>query len=171
MSVWVMRQFVRAGRATTRISILLFLTLLCACDLPSDHALVTQFSQKKEQFNRIRQMVDEDNLDGRIHAAYADPKLSATRLEEYRSLLRNTGVVRLWAHGRSKPFELVADGSGFLSQGEYKGYLYDPAPQNPQLQSLDDSCFLTEQIPASLRFCSGVRSLGSGWWLIRYEFR
>ena len=116
-------------------------------------------------------MIDEDNLDGRIHADYADPKLSVARLAEYRSLLRNAGVMRLWAHGSSKPFELVVDGSGFLSQGDYKGYLYDPAPQNPPLPSLDDSCFDTEQIPASQRFCSGVRNLGNGWWLIRYEYR
>lgn len=154
-----------------QISILLLLALLCACDLPSDHALATQFSQKKAQFDRIRLMIDEDNLDGRIHADYADPKLSAARLEEYRSLLRNTGIIRLWAHGRSKPLELVADASGFLSQGDYKGYLYDPAPQDPSLRSLDDSCFLSEQIPTSQRFCSGVRSLGNGWWLIRYEYR
>lgn len=155
----------------TRISILLLLTLLCACDLPSDHALITQFSQKRAQFDRIRQMIDEDNLDGRVHADYADPKLAAARLEEYRSLLRGAGVMRLWAHGKSKPFELVADASGFLSQGDYKGYLYDPSPQNPPLPSLDDSCFLAEKIPDSQRFRSGVLSLGNSWWLIRYEYR
>ena len=115
-------------------------------------------------------MIDEDNLDGRIHADYADKKLSPSRLEEYRSLLRDTGVMRLWAHGKSKPFELIVDGTGFLAQGDYKGYLYDPAPQNPPLASLDDSCFLTGQIPDSQRFYSGIRSLGNGWWLIRYEF-
>jgi hypothetical protein len=70
-------------------------------------------------------MIDVDNLDGRIHADYADPKLPAARLEEYRVLLRDVGVMRLWAHGKSKPFELVADTNGFLSQGDYKGYLFD----------------------------------------------
>jgi hypothetical protein len=162
---------IRTGRAGTRISILLLLALLCACDLASDHALITQFGQKRAQFARIRQMIDEDNLDGRIHAKYADPKLSAARLEEYRSVLRDAWIIRLWAHGKSKPFELIADVSGFLSQGDYKGYLYDPAPQDPPLKSLNDSCFLTEQIPATQRSCSGVRSLGNGWWLIRYEYR
>ena len=171
MSVCPTPWLIRERRAWTRTGILLLLTLLCACDLRSDHALISQFSQKRAQFDRIRQMIDEDNLDGRIHADYADPKLPATRLKEYRSLLRDAGVMRLWAHGKSKPFELVADASGFLSQGDYKGYLYDPSPQNPSLPSLDDSCFLTEQIPDSQRFCNGVLSLGNGWWLIRYEYR
>jgi hypothetical protein len=116
-------------------------------------------------------MIDEDSLEGRIHAGYSDPKLSSLRLEEYRSLLRDTGVMRLWAHGKTKPFELIIAGTGFLAQGDYKGYLYDPAPQNPPPSSLDDSCFETAQIPDSQRFCSGVRSLGNGWWLIRYEYR
>jgi len=167
MSVYGTAIFTRSSA----ISVLFLITLLCACDLRSDHALIGQFNRKKEEFDRIRRMIDQDNLDGRIHAGYADPKLSAARLEEYRSLLRDTGVIRLWAHGKSKPFELVADGSGFLSQGDYKGYLYDPAPQNPALPSLDDSCFVTEQIPDSQRFCSGIRNLGQGWWLLRYEFR
>ena len=162
---------IRARRAFARISILLLLAILCSCDLPSDHSLRTRFSQKKAQFDRIHQMIDEDNLDGRIHADYADPKLPAVRLEQYRSLLRDAGLTRLWANGKSKPFELVADGTGFLSQGDYKGYLYDPSPQDPTLPSLDDSCFLTEQIPDSRRFCRGVLSLGNGWWVIRYEYR
>jgi hypothetical protein len=152
------------------VCILLLLTLLCACDLPSDHALITRFSQKHSELERIRQMIDDDNLEGRVHADYADPKLSSSRLEEYRSLLRDTGVMRLWAHGKSKPFELIVDGTGFLGEGDYKGYLYDPAPQAPVSASLDGSCFLAGQIPDSQRFCSGIRSLGNGWWLIRYEY-
>lgn len=116
-------------------------------------------------------MIDEDNLEGRIHADYADPKVSPSRLEEYRSLLRDAGVIRLWAHGKSKPFELMVDGTGFLAQGDYKGYLYDPAPQTPPAPSLDDSCFDTAKIPDTQRSCSAVRSLGNGWWLLRYEYR
>ncbi|PYX94311.1 MAG: hypothetical protein DMG71_12930 [Acidobacteria bacterium] len=52
-------------------------------------------------------MIDEDNLEGRIHADCDDPKLAPARLDQYRSLMRNTGVMRLWAHGKSKPFELI----------------------------------------------------------------
>jgi hypothetical protein len=157
--------------ARSLISILLLSACLCACDLPSDHALITRFGEKRAELERIRQMIDEDNLEGRIHAAYADPKVSPARLEQYRSLPGDAGVMRLWAHGKSKPFELVVDGTGVLAQGDYKGYLYDPAPQAPPAPSLDDSCFDTEKIPDAQRFCSAVRSLGNGWWLLRYEYR
>jgi hypothetical protein len=159
----------RPARAV--IGILLLLACVCACNLPSDHALITRFGEKREELERIRQMIDDDNLEGRIHADYADPKVSRSRLEEYRSLLRDAGVIRLWAHGKSKPFELMVNGTGFLAQGDYKGYLYDPAPQTPGAPSLDDSCFATAKVPDTQRSCSAVRSLGNGWWLVRYEYR
>ena len=160
------------ARLKSLISILLFVTCLCACNsLPSDHALISRFSQKRAELERIRQMIDEDNLEGRIHSDYSDPKLSTSRLEQYRSILRDTGVVRLWAHGKSKPFELMVAGTGFLAQGDYKGYLYDPTPQNPPASSLDNSCFETAQIPDTQPSCSAVRNLSDGWWLIRYEYR
>jgi len=157
--------------ARSLTGILLLLACLSACDLPSDYALITRFSEKRGELERIRQMIDEDNLEGRIHAGYADPKVSPSRLEEYRSLLRDAGIIRLWAHGKSKPFELMVDGSGFLAQGDYKGYLYDPAPQIPPAPSLDDSCFNAATILDTQRSCSAVRNLGNGWWLLRYEYR
>src|SRR5215469_15093373 len=129
MSADITRRLICVGstRRTLLASILLLFTFLCGCDLPSDHALATRFNQKRSEFERIRQMIDDDNLQGRIHAKYADPELPPARLEEYRSLLRDTGIMRLWAHGKSQPFELIADGTGFLAEGDYKGYLYDPA--------------------------------------------
>ena len=171
MSVCPIPWFVRAARAVTPISSFLLLSLLCACDLPSDHSLITQFTQKRAQFDLIRQMIDEDNLEGDIRAGRADPKMTAARLQEYRSLLPDAGIMSLSAHGKSKPFELIADDSESLSQGDSKGFLYDPAPQYPTLPSLDKSCFLMEKIPASQFSCAVVRSLGNGWWLIRSEYR
>jgi len=164
----------RHARLKSLISILLFLAFLCACDsLPSDQALITRFSQKRPELERLRQMINEDNLEGRIHADYADPKLSASRLKEYRSLLRDAGVMRLWAHGKSDPFELIVAGTGFLAQGDYKGYLYNPAkPQPPPVPpSLDNSCFDTTQMADGERSCRVARFLDDGWWLIRYEYR
>jgi hypothetical protein len=147
------------------------LALLCACDLPNDQKLITRFSQKRPGLERIRLMIDEDNLEGRIHEDYADPQLPSSRLDSYRTLLRDIGVMRLWAHGKSKPFELIVAGTGFLGEGDYKGYLYDPAPQNPTAPSLNDSCFEVEEISDTQRFCSAVRNLDKNWWLIRYEYR
>jgi len=173
MSPRPIRWLIRTGHlySSPLVSALLLLAFLCACDLPLDDALITRFSQKRPELEHIRQMIDEDNLEGRIHANYADPKLPSARLEEYRSLLRNAGIMRLWAHGTAKPFELIIDGSGFLAQGDYKGYLYDPAPPIPIRPSLDGSCFVTARIPDTQRFCGAVRNLGDGWWLVRYEYR
>jgi hypothetical protein len=120
----------RASHFGTKLlvtSILLLFAFLCGCNsLPSDQDLIGRFRQVRPELERIRQMIDEDNLDGRIHADYADPKLTPARLDQYRSLLRKTVVMRLWAHGKAKPFELIAGGTGFLAQGDYKGYMYNP---------------------------------------------
>jgi hypothetical protein len=165
---------VRIGHARLKpLIIFLFLAFLCgACDsLPSDQALIARFGQKRPELERLRRMIDEDNLKGRIHVDYADPKLSSSRLEEYRSLLRDAGVMRLWAHGKSEPFELIVAGTGFLAQGDYKGYMYNPAkPQPPPVSpSLDNSCFDTPQMSDGQRFCNVARFLDGGWWLIRYR--
>jgi hypothetical protein len=94
-------------------------------------------------------MIDEDNLEGRIHADYADPHLSDARLKEYRSLMSVNHITRLWGNGRSKPFELIVVANGWL----------------------DASCFDIKEPETDDRFCSAVNSLGDGWWLLRYEYR
>jgi hypothetical protein len=121
--------------------------------------------------DQLRQMVYEDNLDGRLHADYADSHLPDARLAEYRSLMRATGVMRLWGHGRSRPLELLVDANGWLNQGQYKGYWYDPSGPQQSSSSLDDSCFEIAEARKEERYCSAVRTLGDGWWLLRYEYR
>ena len=116
-------------------------------------------------------MAYEDNISGRIHADYADPKLTETRLGEYRRLMKASGIVRLYGNGKGQPLELMVDTSGFLAQGDYKGYLYDPSESAPSSASLDDSCFNIADAKKDERFCSAVHSLGNGWWLLRYEYR
>jgi hypothetical protein len=116
-------------------------------------------------------MIDEDNLEGRIHADYADPHLSDARLKEYRSLMSVNHITRLWGNGRSKPFELIVVANGWLDQGEYKGYAYDPSGPQKSIDSLDASCFDIKKPETDDRFCSAVNSLGDGWWLLRYEYR
>jgi len=66
---------------------------------------------------------------------------------------------------------LVVDSNGWLDEGEYKGYLYDLSEQQPSSASLDVSCFEITEARKKDRFCSAVRSLGEGWWLVRYEYR
>lgn len=161
----------RVARVLVLLGTLTFIGYFCACDLPSDHELTVRFSQRRSEFEHIRQMIEEDNLEGRIHANYADPKLTPERLEQYRKLMKETGVIRLWAHGNKEPFELIAGGSGFLAEGDYKGYMFNPARPPSFSQSLDHSCFESVQISDAERVCRAASTLDDGWWLIRYEYR
>ena len=145
--------------------------ILCGCSLAKDDALIQQFHHSRGDFERLRHMVDEDDLDGRIHADYADPQLPAARIAEYRRLMRATGVKRLWGHGRSKSLELVVDSNGWLAQGEYKGFSYDPSGPQQSATSLDSSCFELAEATKAERYCGAVRTLGDGWWLLRYEYQ
>jgi hypothetical protein len=151
--------------------VLVCLLVMAACDLPSDANLTTQFQRSRQDIERLRQMANEDNIHGRIHADYADPNLSEARLSEYRRLMKASGIMRLGANRRGEPLELMVDGSGFLAQGDYKGFWYNPAELRRSAGSLDESCFEIAEAEKQERSCSAVRSLGNGWWLVRYEYR
>ena len=153
------------------IGLSVILLPLCHCDLPADRELTDRFAQKQPEFDSLRKMIEEDNLDGRIHMDYADPKLHPERLEQYRALMKDIGIMRLWAHGKNQPFELVVDGTGFLAQGDYKGYMFNPEKPQPFSQSLDGSCFESTHALKTQRSCQAASSLDNGWWLIRYEYR
>jgi hypothetical protein len=162
---------VRLFRKVVPLIGLAFLLPLCSCDLATDRDLTDRFVQKQPDFESLRKMIEEDDLEGRIGRDYADPKLSPERLERYRALMKDIGVIRLWAHGKREPFELIVDGTGFLAQGDYKGYMFNPEKPALFSQSLDNSCFQSNQIPQNQRSCSAASSLDNGWWLIRYEYR
>jgi hypothetical protein len=145
--------------------------VMVACDLPSDTSLITQFQRSHEDIERLRQMAEEDNLQGRIHADYADPKLPEIRLNEYRRLMKASGIMRLSGAGRGKPLELIVDANGFLAQGDYKGFMYNPLASGKTDVSLDGDCFGIAGAFKEERFCSAARGLGDGWWLILYQYR
>jgi hypothetical protein len=65
------------------MSIPLLFAFLAGCDpLSSDQDLISHLSRMRPELERIRQMIEEDNLNGRIHADYADPRLPPARLEQ-----------------------------------------------------------------------------------------
>ena len=145
--------------------------LLAGCDLPRDAVLTEKFKQSRNDIEHLRRMAEEDDVRGRIHTNYADPKLPEARLAEYRRLMHSSGIIRLYANGRQQPLELLVDGNGFLAQGDYKGYLYNPSESAHSAASLDVSCFEIAEAKKEERSCSAVRSLGDRWWLIRSEYR
>jgi hypothetical protein len=153
-------------------TVAVLLIFLSGCSaIPTDADLELRFRQSHADFEKLREMIDEDNLVGRVHAEYADPHISAARLAEYRKLMAESGIIRLWGNGRSNPFELIVGMTGFLSQGEYKGYEYDPSGPQRIADSLDTSCFDIREATITERTCSAKKSLGDGWWLLRYEYR
>jgi hypothetical protein len=135
--------------------------------LSSDAKLIGSFHNHRGRLEQLRMMVAEDDLQGRIHATYADPKLPAERLSQYRNLMATSGVTRLWAKGRANPIEFIVDATGFLSQGEYKGYLFSMNTETPDSASLDQSC---REEASYQRSCRAVRPLDVHWWLLRYEY-
>jgi len=135
--------------------------------LSSDAKLISNFHNHQGTFDQLQRMVNEDDLQGRIHASYADPKLPEDRLARYRSLMAESGVMRLWAQGKSKPIEFIVDATGFLDEGDYKGYLFSMSNETPASKSLDESCYSAK---SQDRYCSAVRPLGANWWLLRYEY-
>lgn len=149
----------------------LFVLTLWRCGpgaLPSDARLKKQFELHRQELERLRQMVIDDNLNSRIHEQYVDDQtLSPKRVAEYRQLMKSAGIVRLWAQGGGKPIEFLVDATGFLDVGTYKGFSYAEHQEGHIAKSLDYSC----QPPnAKERYCDAVQSLGGHWWLVRYEY-
>ena len=138
------------------------------CTLPSDARLIRRFHQRRNSLEKLRRMAREDRLKGRIHAGYYDDKkLPEPRVREYRALMADSGVVRLWPNEDERSIEFLVDAVGVLDVGTYKGYVWSIKPQHPIVDSLDESC--SDWAPAG-RFCHASRHLDGDWWLIRYEY-
>jgi hypothetical protein len=136
-------------------------------NLPTDAELRQQFTRNRAALERLRQMVSEDRLTGRVHADNVDDKkLSEERLREYRRLMKSTGVERLVANGPGKPIDFNVDDFGFLDVGTYKGFYHDERRHVPSADSLDLSCRPPDRY---VSYCEAFQKLDGNWWLIRYE--
>jgi hypothetical protein len=116
-------------------------------------------------------MVEEDNLQADIHADYAHSNLPPARLEEYRRLMKSSGIERLAASGQKEPLELTVYTDGFLAQGTFKGYMYNPLRSDRTDVSLDGDCFHIPEALKEQRFCMAAHGIGDGWWLVLKEYR
>jgi hypothetical protein len=136
--------------------------------LPTDAALRQQFKGAQQHLFRLQQMVDQDRLQGRVHARYVDAKrLSPERVAEYRRLMKMSGITRLWASD-SESTEFLVDAVGMLDVGTYKGFSCSKKEREPVAASLDVSCMPHE---SKARYCDAFQRLDEDWWLIRYEYR
>jgi hypothetical protein len=130
--------------------------------LPSDDKLSKNFFAHNSTLESLRMMAEQDHLSGRIGSNYCDPHLSAGRLQQYRELMRQAGVMRIYASGDGKPLEFTADATGWLDVGEYKGYEYRIANAEPEAASLNESCFKDSKPTNGDRFCSASKRLADG---------
>ena len=136
--------------------------------LASDEQIKAIFFQNRSEFEKIRSMIDEDNLVGRLYTDYVDSKtLSPSRLVEYRTIMKVIGIKRILAKGTSKPFYLLVDSVGMLDIGASKSIYYGTGPEESS-GPLDQSCFDPGETQSS---CSGARHLTDNWWIIREEFQ
>ena len=155
------------GLAVLAVVVLLSLLLWRCNRLVSDADLRAGYWAHRGELEQLRRMVREDKLQGRVHATYVDAKhLSDARVREYRRLLKECGVTRLWAQGEY--LELVVDATGILDVGTYKGYAWETEQKSPLARTLDEPCV---PVQPRGRFCNAAIPLEGNWWMIRFEFR
>jgi hypothetical protein len=136
-----------------------FALLISGCNRePSDRLLVSDFHRHYPELEELRKMIDEDDLNGRIHADYSDRQLPLPRLDRYRALMKKTGVTRIWANGRDKDIDMTVWATGMLDVGTYKGYYFSREKQTPVMETLEKSCF-DGMKDERQRHCSGFRPL------------
>ena len=135
--------------------------------LISDAKLTAQFRSNRGNFERLRQMANGDDLKGAIGTDYADDKrLSAARLQEYRSFMKKCGVETFVVMAdRNGAIRFWVDSQGSVIAGRSKGIAYSPQAPIPVLPSLDESC-LPDQ-----GGCAVFRHIEDNWWLVREEDR
>jgi hypothetical protein len=151
------------GLAVLAVVVLLCVVLWRCNRLVPDAELRTAFWAHRGELEQLRRMANEDHLTGRVHATYVDAKhLSEARVREYRRLMKECGVVRLWAHGEQ--LEMLVDATGMLDVGTYKGYEWEAAQKRPLARTLDEPC-------AGGKYCEAAIPLEGNWWIVRYEFR
>ena len=137
--------------------------------LPSDAKLLAQFERTKLELDQLREMVEADGLSGRIHEDYFDDqRLSKSRLQQYRQLMKTVGVDRLACTGRCQHIEFNVAGTGWHDIGNYKGFYYSPGEQANRAPSLDKDCWSET---GKERYCTAARRIEGNWWLLRYQYR
>ena len=144
--------------------------------MPKDAELIQRFHRSRATLERLREMVEEDYFRApgqgpwRIGLTYVDDKtLPQERVEEYRRLMREVGVVRVWASVQSQHITFASDLTGMLDVGAGKGFVYILQDKEPKIApSLDESCMPPDSREGS---CFAHRPLQGNWWLFRFEFR
>jgi len=126
--------------------VLLLSSVFTSGDIPhrSDEDLIANFQSHRAEFNRMLQMINEDNGLDRVDYYWTHPEnpqtvgISAGRIDEYRRLFRSAGVPRGFSAFQTKDYvEFIASTQGLSVGGSSKGYLFAKQPPPRVVGNLD----------------------------------
>jgi hypothetical protein len=153
----------------------LFALLIAGCSStpPSDQVMEEKFRAHEADFKKLASMFKEDaNLDSvdetAVYLPSAEPgnypraEISSERLDEYRRLLKKTGVKKLFRRTDSIHF-IVWRGWNGIDPGNSKAkdYVYAETPRQPIADSLDqrDKLLIDGSAPEV------YKKIGDNWYL------
>ena len=115
-------------------------------DIPhrSDEELIANFQSHRAEFDRMLQMINEDNGLDRVDSYWTHPEnpgtvgISQARIDEYRRLFQSAGVPRGFSAFQTKDnVEFIASSQGLAVSGSSKGYLFAKRPPPRIVENLD----------------------------------
>jgi hypothetical protein len=133
----------------------------------SDRALIETFQRNRAEFEHLREMIVADTPLQAVSAQQTWPEdppgISASRIAEYRSLLKKLGIrKKIWISDDRKTIEMTCSSRGISSpyHNSQKGYAYYADPADLDMDVVDQLDSLTKK-EAGL----GLRRLEGNWYL------
>ena len=158
------------------VFIFLFALVVFSCSnpMPTDKSMEENFRARESDFHKLVSMMREnvslESVDENGAFRPRDIYVPAQQLDEYRRLLRETGVKNVVSFNGSIIFIFWVDGDGFydryIDPGAYqvKEYIYTETMPSSLFDSLDD----TEKLNVKQGVTSGFKKIGDNWFL-RYS--
>jgi len=136
-------------KLTIFLSLFALLTIGCSSTPPSDKSMEEKFRAHEADFNKLVNLFREDAkldsvdesaayLPGNQPGALPKAELILQRMDEYRQLLKKTGVQKILRHSDSISL-IVWRGWNGVDPGNFKAkdYVYSEIPRKPMAESLD----------------------------------
>ena len=127
--------------------ILMLSTAFTGGDIPhkSDEELIANFHSHRPEFDRLLQMINEDQGLLRVDDSWTSPEnpqavgISRERIDAYHGLFRRAGIPRGFSAFQTRDFiEFIASAQGLVVSGSSKGYLYATEPPPRLVDDLDN---------------------------------
>ena len=135
---------------------------------PTDEAMLTQFRDKREIFEQLVRMIEEDPGLQRLAPDFMRPEdpisagVTADRMAAYRRLCAKADVAHGFSH-YGEAIEFIVHTRGLSISGSAKGFVYAPRPDPDATivaEDLDAAAASLEVKDALLQ-----RRIDGNWWL------